>query len=167
MEEINHIETKNLDHLGIISGVCEEIGLAGLIDKLTGPDKQRKVSVGTATKAMILKGLGVCKQYAVPDAQDFFRDKAVDVLLGPSISATDLNSHSLGTALDALHKAGISRVFYNISLRSIQRYGIKIKSHHLDGTTFLVHGDKYKEGGEPIGEIELKRGYNKQKQCRL
>ena len=61
------------------------------------------------------------------------------------------------------YEAGISKVFYNISLQSIKTYGIDVKSRHLDGTTFLVHGDKYKEGGEKIGQIELKRGYNKQK----
>lgn len=162
MESIEDIETKNLDHLGLVSGVCEEIGLVKLIDQLTKSDEQRKVSVGTATKAMILNGLGFANRtlYLTPE---FFKDKAIDVLLGEEIEAEDLNSHSLGTALDALYESGISKVFYNISLQSIKTYGIKVKSRHLDGTTFLVHGDKYKEGGESIGQIELKRGYNKQK----
>ncbi|MFK7982947.1 MAG: IS1634 family transposase [Saprospiraceae bacterium] len=162
MEEIENITTKNIDHLGIVSGVCEEIGLVKLIDKLTESDEQRKVSVGTASKAMILNGLGFANRtlYLTPV---FFKDKAVDVLLGAKIKAEDLDSHCLGTALDAIYKAGISKVFYNVSLQSIKRYGIKIKSRHLDGTTFMVHGDKYKDGGEKIGQIELKRGYNKQK----
>jgi len=161
MEEIQGIETKNLDHLGIVSGVCQEIGLVSLIDKLTKSDEQRNVSVGIATKAMILNGLGFYNRtlYLTPK---FFKDKPVDVLLGPEIAATDLNSHCLGTALDALYEAGISSVFHNISLQAISTYGIEIKSRHLDGTSFMVHGEKYKEGGEAIGQIELKRGYNKQ-----
>ena len=162
MEEILGISTKNIDHLGIVSGVCEEIGLVPLIDDLTLSDEQRQVSVGTATKAMILNGLGFANRtlYLTPE---FFEDKAVDVLLGADIDASVLNSHCLGTALDSLYKAGISKVFYNVSLQSIKRYGIKIKSRHMDGTTFMVHGEKYAEGGEAIGQIELKRGYNKQK----
>ena len=44
--------SKNYDHLGIVSGVCDEIGLVDLIDKLTDSDPQRKVSVGLCTKAM-------------------------------------------------------------------------------------------------------------------
>jgi len=162
VEEIKGIKTKNLDHLGIVSAVCEEIGLVKLIDDLTGSDEQRKVSVGTATKAMVLNGLGFANRtlYLTPD---FFSDKAVDVLLGTDILATDLNSHSLGTALDALYHNGISDLFYKVSLKAIRTYGIQIKSRHLDGTSFMVHGDKYREGGEKIGQIELKRGYNKQK----
>lgn len=162
MEEIEGISTKNLDHLGIVSGVCEEIGLVSLIDSKTNSDEQRKVSIGTATKAMILNGLGFANRtlYLTPD---FFADKPVDVLLGEDIEAEDLNSHSLGTALDALYYGGISEIFHTVSLQAIRIYGIEIKSRHLDGTSFMVHGDSYKEGGEKIGQIELKRGYNKQK----
>jgi len=162
MEEIKGLRTKNLDHLGIVSGVCEEIGLVDIINRLTKSDEQRKVSVGTATKAMILNGLGFANRtlYLTPD---FFSDKAVDVLLGEDIEAADLNSHSLGTALDALYYTGISELFYNVSLQAIRRYGISIKSRHLDGTSFMLHGDSYQEGGEKIGQIEIKRGYNKQK----
>ncbi len=40
MEELKNIATKNLDHLGLVSGVCEEIGLVDLIDKLTDSDDQ-------------------------------------------------------------------------------------------------------------------------------
>lgn len=162
MEEIEGIKTKNLDHLGIVSGICEEIGLVSLIDSQTNSDEQRKVSIGTATKAMILNGLGFANRtlYLTPD---FFADKPVDILLGADIKAEDLNSHSLGTALDALYYGGISEIFHTVSLQAIRTYGIEIKSRHLDGTSFMVHGDSYKEGGEMIGQIELKRGYNKQK----
>ncbi len=33
MERTENIETKNLDHLGIVAGVCSEIGLVSVIDK--------------------------------------------------------------------------------------------------------------------------------------
>jgi len=162
MEEINGISTKTIDHLGIVSGICEEICLVALIDELTQSDEQRKISVGTATKAMILNGLGFANRtlYLTPS---FFKDKAVDLLLGEDIDASDLNSHSLGTALDRLYEWGLSRIFYNVALKAIKTYGIKISSRHLDGTTFMLHGNSYQEGGEKIGQIELKRGYNKQK----
>ena len=50
-------EGKLIQHLGIIAGVCEEIGLAQLIDARI-PKPKRNVSVGTAVKAMILNALG-------------------------------------------------------------------------------------------------------------
>ena len=161
MEEKGKITTKNIDHLGIVSGVCDDIGLVKLIDELTESDAQRKVSVGTAVKAMVLNGLGFANRtlYLTPL---FFKDKAVDVLLGEEIKAEDLNSHSLGTALDSLYYGGVSRIFFNVSLASLSRYRIEISNRHLDGTTFLVHGNNY-EHHTDIGTIEIKRGYNKQK----
>ena len=113
------MRTKNLDHLGIVAGVCDEIGLAGLIDELTESDEQRKVSVGTCIYSMVLNGLGFANStlYLTPE---FFEDKPVDVLIGEKVKAEDLNSHSLSSALDAVYEAGMSRVFFAISLRAIK-----------------------------------------------
>lgn len=43
--------TKRLDHLGIVAGICNEIGLSDHIDTCVGPT-ERKVSVGKAVQAM-------------------------------------------------------------------------------------------------------------------
>ena len=63
MESTEIIQSKTLDHLGIVAGVCEEIGLVSLIDKLTGSDPQRKVSVGQCIYAMVLNGLGFAHEW--------------------------------------------------------------------------------------------------------
>jgi transposase len=80
---------ERLDHLGIVAGVCREIGLAEWLD---AQDTQRheRVSVGTATVVLILNGLGFSNRrlYLVPQ---FFATKAVERLLGPGITAEDLN----------------------------------------------------------------------------
>ena len=44
---------KRLDHLGIVAGVIDEIGLVEKIDELIPPAPQRIVSCGNAVKAMI------------------------------------------------------------------------------------------------------------------
>lgn len=49
--------TQRLDHLGIVAGVCREIGLVEQIDHLVGPS-ERQVSVGEAVQAMVLNALG-------------------------------------------------------------------------------------------------------------
>jgi uncharacterized protein DUF4277 len=49
---------ERLDHLGLVAGGCQEIGLAASLDRLAGETKQQ-VSMGTATVAMLLNGLGV------------------------------------------------------------------------------------------------------------
>ena len=48
---------ERLDHLGIVAGVCREIGLADWLDAQDERSHER-VSVGTATVAMLLNGLG-------------------------------------------------------------------------------------------------------------
>lgn len=49
--------TEQLDHLGIVAGVCHEIGLIEEVDACVGPTK-RKVSVGEVVQSMVLNGLG-------------------------------------------------------------------------------------------------------------
>jgi Domain of unknown function (DUF4277) len=72
---------ERLDHLGIVAGVCREIGLAEWLDAQDEHTHER-VSDGTATVAMILNGLGFSNRrlYLVPQ---FFATKPVEHLLGP------------------------------------------------------------------------------------
>ena len=67
---------ERLDHLGIVAGVCQEIGLAAYVVELGGPSQQQ-VRVGTATVAMILNGLGFSNRqlYLV---SEFFATKPVE-----------------------------------------------------------------------------------------
>jgi hypothetical protein len=57
MQAAESYVNERLDHLGIVAGVCEEIGIAAYVDRLAGETKHH-VSMGTATVAMILNGLG-------------------------------------------------------------------------------------------------------------
>src|SRR5215469_18862195 len=76
---------ERLDHLGLVAGVCQEIGLAGWLDA-QDPGNRQQVSVGTATVAMVLNGLGFSNRqlYLVPQ---FFANKPVEHLLGEGITA--------------------------------------------------------------------------------
>jgi hypothetical protein len=51
------IEVKDIDHLGILAGVIDEIGLAEELDRRVGTHPQEHVSSSQAVKAMILNGL--------------------------------------------------------------------------------------------------------------
>jgi len=50
-------QTSRIDHLGIVPGICEQINLSEIIDEIVG-ETDRKVSVGKATKAMVINALG-------------------------------------------------------------------------------------------------------------
>jgi transposase len=52
------IQVQNLDHLGIVAGMIDEIGLVEQVDALLGVHPQEKVSMGQVLKAMLLNGLG-------------------------------------------------------------------------------------------------------------
>ena len=85
---------ERLDHLGTVAGVCQEIGLAAYLDALQ-TSYHARVSVGTATVAIILNGLGFSnpRLYLVPQ---FFADKPVETLLGPGITANEFNHERSG-----------------------------------------------------------------------
>jgi len=106
---------ERLDHLGIVAGICRQIQLAELLDGYTEPSRQR-VSVGTATVAMVLNGLGFSNRrlYLVPQ---FFENKPVERLLGEGVKARDLNDDCLGRTIDRLYDQDLTRLFAGPSSR--------------------------------------------------
>ncbi|WP_103669872.1 DUF4277 domain-containing protein [Pseudanabaena sp. BC1403] len=48
------IDLQNIDHLGIIAGIVDNIGILEIIDRELGSHPQEKVSAGQVVKAMIL-----------------------------------------------------------------------------------------------------------------
>jgi Domain of unknown function (DUF4277) len=97
---------EHLNHLGLVAEVCREIGVAAWLDQQE-PGNRQQVSVGTATVALVLNGLGFSNRqlYLVPQ---FFADKPVEHLLGPGILAEDLNDDCLGRTLDWLYAQDVS-----------------------------------------------------------
>ncbi len=57
MKSGSSISIENIDHLGLVAGIIDEIGLVEQINQLLGQHPQEKVSAGHAVKAMILNGL--------------------------------------------------------------------------------------------------------------
>ena len=52
------IQVKNLDHLGIVAGIVDQIGLVEELDRHIAKHSQQMISTGQVVKAMILNGLG-------------------------------------------------------------------------------------------------------------
>ena len=153
-------EIKQIDHLGLVAGVCDESGIVELINEYVGKEN-RKVSVGHAVKAMILNALGFTARamYLTPM---FFTHRPVDLLICEGITAADLNESSLGTALDAIYEAGITELFFSVASRIFARYGIPIQWGHLDSTTFSLHGNyDPDEDDMDACPIEITRGFSK------
>jgi transposase len=86
---------KNLDHLGIVAGIIDEIGLVEQVDALLGVHPQEKVSMGQVLKAMLLNGLGFVSAPLYLFSQ-FFEGKAIEPLLREGIESESLNDDRLG-----------------------------------------------------------------------
>ncbi len=149
MTTTERYRNERLDHLGIVAGVCQEIGLAAWLDA-QDPGNRQQVSVGTATVAMILNGLGFSNRqlYLVPQ---YFANKPVEHLLGAGISADMLNDDCLGRTLDWLYAHDPTKLFAGIASRARQIFGIAARQVHVDTTSFSVSG-AYSSAGEPVQE---------------
>jgi transposase len=56
------LELKKIDHLGIVAGIVDSIGIVEIINNLVGSNSEEKVSAGQVVKAMILNGLSMMSQ---------------------------------------------------------------------------------------------------------
>ncbi len=145
MQRAEDYHNERLDHLGIVAGICQEMGLAAWLDALS-PTQQRAVSYGTAAVAMILNGLGFSNRqlYLVPQ---FFENKPVEHLLGAGISADMLNDDCLGRTLDWLYAQDVTTLFAGIAHQARQRFQLQANRLHVDTTSFSVSG-AYENGNE-------------------
>ncbi len=152
-------QTERLDHLGIVAGVCREAGIAEWLDERAG-DQRRSVSMGTATVAMILNGLGFNNRqlYLVPQ---YFENKPVEHLLGEGITADMLNDDCLGRTLDWLYEHDVTTLFAGLALQARRHFGIAAHHLHIDTTSFSVSGDyATKEEGNPV-PLAITYGYSR------
>ncbi len=152
-------QTERLDHLGIVAGVCREAGIAEWLDERAG-EQRRSVSIGTATVAMVLNGLGFSNRqlYLVPQ---YFENKPVEHLLGAGITADMLNDDCLGRTLDWLYEHDVTTLFAGLALQARRRFGIQAQHLHIDTTSFSVCGDyASQEEGDPVA-LAITYGYSR------
>jgi transposase len=140
MSNLKEIEIQNLDHLGIIAGIIDSIGLVEIINELIGQEAGEKISPGHVVKAMILNGLGFVSSplYMFPK---FFEDKPCEHLIGKGVKAEYLNDDKLGRVMDKLFIKGLTEIFLAISSQAIKEFNISLKSAHLDSTSLHLHGE--------------------------
>lgn len=171
MSEIEIHKSETLEHLGLVAGMFDELGIGDLVDELLPQDlSQRNVSVGQALKAMVLNGLGFANRrlYLMPE---FFLNKPTERLVGAGIRPEHLNDDALGKALDTLHAFGLTELYRLIARRAAERLGLLrasgVATLHLDTTSFHVDGLYNSEGGgggdldENAGVIRVSKGYSR------
>lgn len=134
------ITVQNLDHLGLVAGLIDEIGIVEKINQLVGEQPGEIVSPGHAVKAMILNGLGLVSAPLYLFSK-FFEGKATEHLIGEGIQPQHLNDDRLGRVLDKLYLTGPSQIFTGIALGAAQKFNVSLDTAHLDSSSFHVHGE--------------------------
>ena len=59
MADHQEISIQNIDHLGIVAGLIDEIEIVKIINEKLGVDQRKKISSGQVVKALIMNGLGM------------------------------------------------------------------------------------------------------------
>jgi transposase len=150
-----------LDHLGLVAGMFDELGIGDVLDKATQQNPaMRDLTVGEAVKAMVLNGLGFVNQalYLVPR---FFQNKPTARLIAPRVAPEQLNDDALGRALDTLYAYGVTALYSLIAATAAKRLGLAPTFAHLDSTSFHVDGRYNSEAEADAKVIHITRGYSR------
>ena len=158
--------SKSLDHLGIVSGMIDELELVSLLNVLLETDGiARNVSPGILIKALILNGLGFT-QRTLYMVSSFFSDKPIELLLGEGLEASQLNDTVLGRCLDLIYAHGCTSLYANLVPQICNKLGLTPKFGHMDSTDFHVDGvynsrEEAPKEGETGHIIRLTQGYSR------
>lgn len=133
MSNLKDIEVQNIDHLGIVAGIIDGIGLVEIINELLGADVCEKISSGHVVKAMILNGLGFVSAPLYMFSK-FFESRACEHLIGEGVEAEYLNDDKLGRTMDKLFSKGLSTIFLAVALNVVNKFDISMFYSHLDST---------------------------------
>ena len=152
--------TKGLDHLGLVAGMCQELGVAEFFDQAhPNQSEHRHISCGQLVVSMLLNGLGFVGR-TLHMYPEYFADKPVERLIGEGIKAEYINDDALGRCLDQLYETGVSELYQGLSERVVTHLGLPCEGIHLDSTSLHVDG-QYTDDGSETNAIQLVRGYSR------
>lgn len=155
MLSTSEISIKTINHLGLVAGIIDNIGLEEIINEIIDIDPRELVTSGQVGKGIILNGLGFTSQplYLFPK---FFEDKGTEHLIGKGIKAEYLNDDKIGRVMDKLYEKGLSSIFLKIALAVVQKYEVLTSFSHLDSSSFSVHGNYLTNESTPLLQDEEK-----------
>ena len=130
---MDDVSVKRIDHLGLVAGVIKDLKIIEHIDVVLpfeGP-----ISTGQAVAAMVINGLGFTDR-PLSLTPEFFKELAVERLLGKGVTAEGLNRHRLGRALDAIHEYGVSKIFSEVASSVAIKEGVSKDTLVVDTSSF-------------------------------
>jgi transposase len=154
----------SVNHLGIVAGAFDSLGIAKVIDRAIPKTRHHNLSHSQVIKAMSINGLGFVERrlYLFPD---FYEDIAVERLLGEGVHQDQLNDDVLGRTLDAVADYGPTELFNEIVAECLLPTEFGSHCIHIDTTNFSVTGEYESEFN--TGEIQITYGHPKDRRWDL
>ena len=154
------LQTKVLDHHGLVAAMCKELKIAERIDARLGNGAPRRVvSPGQSVVAMIINGLGFTNRRLYLTDQ-FFESKPINRLLdAPEIEAKDITDYTLAHTLDEISAYGPSKLYGGVAFEVAIENDLLSTVNHLDTTSFSTEGEYDVEEKENV--IKVTHGFSK------
>ena len=155
---------KSIDHLGIVAGTFQKLGLAQIIDRALPKIGQHRISNSQLILALILNGLGFTERrlYLFPD---YCQNLDLERLIGPNITSDHINESVIGRLLDQIYAYGPTKLFTDLVTQMFTVYKEALQLGHVDTTNFSVHGEYENNSGD--GCIKITKGHPKDKRWDL
>ncbi len=150
------IDAQQVDHLLIMKSFADDLGLVETVNRLA--PTQMSVKPGTIVLGLVLDTLsGRSPLYRLVE---FFEGRDTEVLLGERTPASVFNDDTVGRVLDLLFESGTQRIFSELAMKAVQKYGISTRTVHFDTTSVSVHGE-YRDDGASPPPFKIVEGYSK------
>ena len=154
MEHFEGIESYSVKHLPIVKAYADRLGLVELVNDLV--PSEMDLPPGIFFVGMVLDTLsGRNPLYRL---EHFFEDQDTELLLGKEIDAKSFNDVNVGRFLDKVFDVGAVKIFKEISMRAVSKFGLDCRHVHFDTTSRSVYGDYEAYGNDPF---EITYGHSK------
>jgi len=154
LEHFEGIESYSVKHLPIVKAYADKLGLVELINHLV--PSEMDLSPGVYFLGMVLDTLsGRNPLYRL---EQFFEDQDTELLLGKEVDAKSFNDVNVGRFIEKIFDIGTVKIFKEISMRAVSRFGLDCRHVHFDTTSRSVYGDYEPYGNDPF---EITYGHSK------
>jgi transposase len=148
-----------LDHLNLVAGIFDELGIADILDQVLSYTPETGIAtVGSTIRAMVLNGLGFVNQRVYLMLM-FVQNKSTQRFVASRVDAHHLHDDTLGRTMERLYDYEVTPLYSFIAATAAKCLGLAPTFVHLGSTSFHVAG-RYDNAEElDAAVIHLTRGY--------